>query len=73
MTKSIYRDALGNRRSVEVVFDDSTGSYVAGIRSGRYTKMMDGVMRQVVSATGEGQTMKEAVAAAEDFYRSQHG
>ena len=46
------RDRNFNTRHIEVVFDHDTNTFVAAIRSGRYHRMMDGSMRQMVTATG---------------------
>ena len=62
------RDRNFNTRHIEVVFDHDTNTFVAAIRSGRYHRMMDGSMRQMVTATGEsadGSAEAAAIARAE--------
>ena len=54
-----------NTRHIEVVFDHDTKTFVAAIRSGQYHRMMDGSMRQMVTATGESaEGSAEAAAKA---------
>ena len=57
------RDCNFNTRHIEVVFDHDSKTFIAAIRSGRYHRMMDGGMRQMVTATGESEEGSAEAAA----------
>ena len=56
----VRRDSLGNPLTVGVLYDEQSGTYVAEIRAGMPVKMVSGMKRKPIVATGEGETPSAA-------------